>query len=376
MEGLRGREEEGVMTLRFAGRVGLIQRVKPNYRVPFFDELAGRCENGFSLATGHPLTIESIPDDLPLKVGEVFNTNNIHFKDPSNRLYACYQKGLLGWLERTDPDVLFIEANFRYISSYAAIRWMKKKGRPVVGWGLGAKPMYGALGRARDNFLRGFDGVIAYSTLGAEEYKRIGVQGDKCYVAKNAVLPAPTEPYMEKALNAPIRILFVGRLQRRKNVNKLIEALAGLEESGRLMLTIVGDGPEMVGLRSLADKLLPGTRFTGHLEGQALEQAFKEADLFVLPGTGGLAVQQAMSYGLPVIVEEGDGTQRDLVTAANGWLLKESTVDELQKAISLAIADEQRLKAFGKRSYDIAVNEVNIEKMADVFVNIAKEVSA
>ena len=40
---------------------------------------------------------------------------------------------------------------------------------------------------------------------------------------------------------------------------------------------------------------------------------FAGADLFVLPGTGGLAVQEAMSYALPVIVAKGDGTQEDLV---------------------------------------------------------------
>ena len=39
----------------------------------------------------------------------------------------------------------------------------------------------------------------------------------------------------------------------------------------------------------------------------------------MLPGTGGLAVQQAMAHGLPVIVAQGDGTQDDLVRPENGW---------------------------------------------------------
>ena len=40
---------------------------------------------------------------------------------------------------------------------------------------------------------------------------------------------------------------------------------------------------------------------------------FIMADIFVLPGLGGLAINQAMAYGLPVVCAEGDGTEKDLV---------------------------------------------------------------
>ncbi len=49
--------------------------------------------------------------------------------------------------------------------------------------------------------------------------------------------------------------------------------------------------------------------------GRNLDSYFSSADLFVLPGTGGLAVQEAMSHGLPVIMGQGDGTNDDLVRA-------------------------------------------------------------
>ena len=37
------------------------------------------------------------------------------------------------------------------------------------------------------------------------------------------------------------------------------------------------------------------------------------SNIFVLPGTGGLAINEAMAYGLPVICSEADGTEKDLV---------------------------------------------------------------
>lgn len=356
----------------FKGRVGLIQRVKPNYRVPFFDELALRSEKGFSLAAGQPLAIESIPDHRLLQHGDWFKTTNLHFLTPSHPLYLCYQKNIIGWLNQWDPDALIVEANFRYLSSYAAIDWMVSRKRPVIGWGLGAKPLGGIIGTARDNFLKKFDALVAYSSSGAAEYSAIGFSAEKIFVAKNAVVNAPLEG-LETILSSsraelPIKLLFVGRLQKRKNVDLLIRAVASLDQKIRPRLSIVGDGPEMENLRKLADSLPVQVRFTGHLEGDELEREFIQSNLFVLPGTGGLAVQQAMSFGLPVIVEEGDGTQNDLVSAENGWLLKRGGLDELIGILQQALSTPEKLSTMGLVSLQIVKEEVNIQKIADVFV--------
>ncbi len=75
-------------------------------------------------------------------------------------------------------------------------------------------------------------------------------------------------------------------------------------------------------LEALADVSYPETEFPGGIHDEALAPWFRKADLFVLPGTGGLALQQAMAYGLPVIAGVADGTQADLVRQSNGWLLE------------------------------------------------------
>ncbi len=93
-----------------------------------------------------------------------------------------------------------------------------------------------------------------------------------------------------------------------------------------------------------------------------------EADLFVLPGTGGLAVQEAMSYGLPVIVAQGDGTQDDLVRKANGWQIPPDDFDALLSTMKDALSDVARLRKMGEESYRIVKEEINIEKMVETFV--------
>ena len=77
--------------------------------------------------------------------------------------------------------------------------------------------------------------------------------------------------------------------------------------------------PPAASCRTLAENIYPQAEFPGDQRGADLQPYFAAADLFVLPGTGGLAVQEAMAAGLPVIVAEGDGTQDDLVRPDNGW---------------------------------------------------------
>jgi glycosyltransferase involved in cell wall biosynthesis len=133
-------------------------------------------------------------------------------------------------------------------------------------------------------------------------------------------------------------------------------------------LVIVGDGPEREALEALAKEIYPGAEFVGAKHGAELKPYFTEADLFVLPGTGGLAVQEAMSYGLPVIVAQGDGTQDDLVRAGNGWQIPPDDFDTLVSTMKGALSDAARLRRMGDESYRIVKEEINIEKMAETFV--------
>src|SRR5215510_7175611 len=125
---------------RFPGKLALQQRVLPNYRAPFFDLLASVCDGGMSLFTGLPRLNEGITIIKELKVAKYVLGKNIHLL--GGRFYLCYQQGLLDWLEKWNPDMLIMEANPRYLSSHAAIAWMHKRDRPVIGWGLGAPPVH------------------------------------------------------------------------------------------------------------------------------------------------------------------------------------------------------------------------------------------
>jgi glycosyltransferase involved in cell wall biosynthesis len=254
---------------------------------------------------------------------------------------------------------------------------MHARGRKVIGWGLGTPPLSGPLSRFRQmrrvQFLNQFDALISYSQRGADEYASLGFPREKIFMAMNAVAPRPVSvPGFRPSTFDQPTVLFVGRLQARKRVDWLLRCCA--EINARPRLIIVGDGPERAALESLAREVYPAAEFAGAKHGAELKPYFAEADLFVLPGTGGLAVQEAMAHGLPVIVAKGDGTQDDLVRAGNGWQIPPEDFDALVRTMRDALSDMSRLRRMGEESFRIVSEEINLEAMAATFVRALESV--
>ena len=351
--------------IRFHGKLALQQRVLPNYRTPFFDLLASACDGGMSLFTGLPRPVEGITTTDKLQVANYTRGRNVHLFGGS--FYLCYQQGLTDWLKEMNPDALIVEANPRYLSTPAVVRWMHEQNRPVIGWGLGSPAATGLRRKRRARFVNQFDAMISYSQRGADEYVALGFPREKIFVAYNSVSPAPSQPLPSRPSSFSLQptVLFVGRLQARKRIDYLLRACA---ETKNIRLVIVGDGPERAALESLAKEIYPSAEFMGAKYGAELEPYFEAADLFVLPGTGGLAVQEAMSYGLPIIVAQGDGTQDDLVRKGNGWQIPPDDFQALISTMKDALSDVARLRRMGEESYRIVKEEINTGKMVETFV--------
>jgi glycosyltransferase involved in cell wall biosynthesis len=78
-------------------------------------------------------------------------------------------------------------------------------------------------------------------------------------------------------------------------------------------------------------------------------------------------VQEAMSYALPVIVGEADGTQSNLVRSDNGWVMQHGNAEELADILREALRDIANLRKKGSASYAIVRDEVNLEAMVRAF---------
>lgn len=365
----------------FSGRLAIQQRVLPAYRAAFFDALAVRCQDGLSVFAGLPQADESIAITSRLDSAKYVPARNLHIGRTDRSYYTCWQRNMPTWLENWQPDVLIVEANPRYLSTLRAVQWMHARKRPVLGWGLGApkaaSQRQGLFAAARRSFYRMFDGMIAYSRRGASDYAALGIPSSRIYVAPNAVSyrPQGKTPSRPDFFAVQPVVLYVGRLQARKRLDNLLYACSTLPQPLQPRLIIVGDGPSQKELHHLRDRIYPQAEFPGDVRGQELASFFTQADLFVLPGTGGLAVQQAMGYGLPVIAAEGDGSLDDLVGHPNGWRVPPNNLPALRSALQEALSNPARLRRMGRESYRIVCDEANIEMMVAGFLKAIGEVS-
>jgi glycosyltransferase involved in cell wall biosynthesis len=134
--------------------------------------------------------------------------------------------------------------------------------------------------------------------------------------------------------NGAIRLLYVGRISKEKDLDVLAQAYRRLRDEGlAIQLYLVGDGPY---LQALNSTLLPDAVFTGYLRGKELATAYASADVFVFPSTTdtfGNAVIEAQASGIPVIVSDTGGPKELVESNVNGVITKSHDVEDLVRAI-------------------------------------------
>jgi glycosyltransferase involved in cell wall biosynthesis len=103
---------------------------------------------------------------------------------------------------------------------------------------------------------------------------------------------------------------------------------------------------------------IPDVILAGFLNQSEISQAYEAADVFALASgwdeTWGLVVNEAMNFGLPVVVSDKVGCAVDLVAhGENGYVFPNDRPDELAQYLTSLITDPTRRESFGRRSAEI-----------------------
>jgi len=125
------------------------------------------------------------------------------------------------------------------------------------------------------------------------------------------------QPYFEER-NKVINFLYVGRLSKEKNLEKLIKVFKELPE---LVLHIIGFGPDEEYLKSIASENI---KFHGAVKNTELHKFYKLYDVFILPSIAepwGLVVEEALNNGMPVIISNKVGCGDEIVIDGNNGLI-------------------------------------------------------
>jgi len=168
------------------------------------------------------------------------------------------------------------------------------------------------------------DLVITFGDHSMSSVKAMGVANQKILSLFNPVDVSWYHEYSishRKPEDKGHRYLYVGQLIERKNVKSLIQAFSRMRKESDT-LTIVGDGEELIHLKSLAEYngISQFVKFLGHRNSDDIAQIYSQHHTLILPSVNevwGLVVNEALASGMHVVVSEKCGVT-DLIRNMKG----------------------------------------------------------
>jgi len=156
-------------------------------------------------------------------------------------------------------------------------------------------------------------------------------------------------------LGAGRTVLFLGRLERRKGLEVLIQALTRLRDLDAKLI-VVGTGPEERACRALAARLAVDVQFIGGVHDDLKAGMFRSVDLYCAPALGGesfgIVLIEAMAAGTPVVCSDLPGFRAVAEGAAT--LVPPGDPGRLADALREVLTDESRVGAMSESGRTVA----------------------
>ncbi|MDP1833402.1 MAG: glycosyltransferase family 4 protein [Candidatus Moranbacteria bacterium] len=167
------------------------------------------------------------------------------------------------------------------------------------------------------------------------------------------------------------RILFVGRLDKIKGVDILLQAVGQLSDSikKKIQLHLVGYGYDEKNLKVLAKKLNLDNIvfFKGKKIDQDLLEEYAMADLFILPSLSEgfpLTILEAWAMKVPVLATKVGEIPHLIREGENGFLSESGDVPKITDKLSQAISSDN-LKAMGIAGYNLVMEKYTWKDVAE-----------
>lgn len=342
----------------------------PPYRVDLFKGLSNSStlDPTFSFGLAHPDTsLVDVTEDHGLKLLPVKN----HFVRNHT---LTIQRGLLDHVRSQKWDAMIASFDPRMVMNLLARRIARRQGTRFIWWGHGIRPRqrFGSIYR---RLALDADAVILYSGEGKRKLAELGVPAERLFVAWNSIDTQAIDSLRLQTWESRYRILTIGRLVAGKKIDLLLRAfhraLVDLPDS--VVLSIVGEGPELAGLRALADELGIDKRveWVGAVYDQVgLAPLFNTSLCSVAPGAVGLSIIQSLAFGVPMVYaqEEPHGPEVEaLVPNLNSYAFLADSESELASVLIDAAKNPGRMKQLGDAGAAKVHEEFSVARMVQTF---------
>lgn len=248
-----------------------------------------------------------------------------------------YAPKMAGAIASRDHDLMHLHGIWTY-SSYAALRWRRRTGRPMVisahgmmdPWALrhhrSRKAIVGWLYEYRN--LRNSTAMVALCRPEAAAMRDFGLVNPIAIIPNGIDLPMLQGVDREQPAEGRKTLLFLGRIHPKKGIRELLlawrmarERSASIANGWRLEIAGWDDGNHADALAQLSDEL--GLRdvvtFSGGLFGADKEAAYRQSHAFILPSYSEgmpMTVLEAWGYAKPVFMTDACNIPEGFAAAA------------------------------------------------------------
>ncbi len=208
---------------------------------------------------------------------------------------------------------------------------------------------------------------LAVSTAVSEEAKRQVTLtfGGECDILPNGV-DVPTLADGASTPSVTPAIVFVGRHERRKGLEVLLDAFAGVERDAELW--VIGDGPEQEALRGRG---VPRVQWLGRVSEEEKHSRLRGATIACFPAlegeSFGVVLLEAMAAGTAVVASDIDGYRTVSRPDREALLVKPGDADALRGALR-ALLDDPVLRAGLVDAGARRADEFSMDHLAELFL--------
>lgn len=317
----------------------------------------------------------------------------------TERKYYFKEKYIRGWTLRTidglpkiieeiKPFIVVCMGHVGNISHWWLALNRKRKGFQLVAWQCGYEYHPGLLKKMLlAQFVPRFDHHLAYHTNAAKYARQHGAAESQVTVIHNTINEAkvvikPKDAARHELLQRHPEIgnrrilLFVGAVLAEKRVEVLIDAM-GLMKRDETVLLVVGNGPHLAALKAYAAGRSDVVFAGAVVEGVGIY--FDAAEMYLMPGTGGLGLNEAMAHSLPMIAGYADGSADDLVLdGQTGYRLRTCDAAEVAELVQRLLDNPVAAASMGRKGRELITGPLSfqnfVERVAAALVLIAADV--
>jgi len=377
-------------------RVTVVSPEPTPYRAPLFDRVAAHPEIELTViyaaetVAGRTWSVERKHASSFLRGVRVPGLQRVFHHD-----YPV-TPGIVRALSTSRPEVVVV-SGWSTFASQVAIAWSRLRDVPylplVESHDLGPRARWrrAVKGAVVPRVLRGAAGALALGSASRESLVARGARRAQVRVFANTIdvpawegradtLRGSREELRGKLGAQPddVVVLSVARLGREKGLDTLLRAAAETRDA-RLLLVLVGEGPERTRLEQLAKELGVRLQLTGDLPSEEVAEAYVAADVFALLSsreTWGVVVNEAAASGLPLVLSNRVGAAYDLLRdGENGVLVPADDVVATTAALARVAADAAFRTSAGRRSREL-IGEWGYEPSVESFVAAVREAAA